>query len=384
MQVAVVASQYGNPWREQDVLARRIAGALACSAEVEVLFPGQGRMAGHDGAVSLRSFPSTPIDAARRLAWRRSVLGQRDGDAFHCSCHGAPGWELPRLAEEELIRAEGGDSPELYDYLRETPVDLVVFIGCHSPAACWGIRALPDHQRIALVPAIRERSALWLRIHDESFERAESIIAMTDTEAAVLARRVGRRERVANLGFVVGVNRLAESTAPHDFDCDRYVVIAANWATQRPPMARIHQWADQLRHEVDPELQLRLAGPGAESLPLGIKNTDARLDVWRWVCRSIALLDPMPHHVMGLEVLEAMLFGVPVVTNAEGGASRDHAELGNGGLWYRTSDELCAVIRALMDDDLRRTLGQQGQAYAEEHYADPDGYVKRVTDLLLS
>jgi glycosyltransferase involved in cell wall biosynthesis len=100
--------------------------------------------------------------------------------------------------------------------------------------------------------------------------------------------------------------------------------------------------------------------------------------------RAVAVLDPAPNRVVGQEVLEAMLLGAPVLVVADGGATRQHAEVGNGGLWYRIEDELIASIRLLLDQDLRSALGEQGRAYAENRFADPDTYVKRVSATILA
>jgi glycosyltransferase involved in cell wall biosynthesis len=387
VRVAVVTPGYEDPWNEHHLLTRRLAGALACSADVDILLPGIApRKPDHDGAVRILAFPGTPVDPVRRLAWHVAVLGEHGtDDPAACSCLKATRHRgLPNLAEEELVRAEGGDSPELYRYLNETSYDLVVFVGYQFPATCWGIRSVPDERRAVLVPAARPEAALWLRIHDEVFERAERIIVTTEAERAMIDERVGeaRGRRIENLGFVTGVNYLARTTEPHDFEGQRYVVMGRKW-DEPPPVERIRSLAAGLE-ELGDDVALRLVGPGAETLPFGVRLTTSPLDVWRWVSRAVALLDPRPHQLIGTGVLEALLFRTPVVVPANGGASREHAEQGNGGLWYRTDDELFASVGALLDDGLRRTLGEQGRRYAEDTYADTDAYIKRVAASLLS
>jgi glycosyltransferase involved in cell wall biosynthesis len=389
MHVAVVASGYGDPWDERHVLVRRLAGAVACSGEVDVLVPGKASESGYDGAVRLLRFPATPLDPARRRAWRLSMLGdQESDDALDCTCLSRREQRsrgLPGLAEDELVRAEGGDSLELYRHLRSHPYDVAVFVGYHSPASCWGVRAVPDECRVVLVPGARDESTLWLRIHDGIFERADKILVCTDSELSKITERLGGDQagRLENVGFVVGVNSLARTTEPHDFDRRRYVVVPRDW-TRTANVERFIRWADYLEVAVHPDLQLRLVGPGAGALPLGLRLTASRLDVWRWMSRAICVLDPRPHLLLGREVLEAMLYGTPVVVNAKGGATCEHADRGNGGLWYRTDDELFAGIEALLDEELRKTLGEQGRSYAEANFNDTDSYVKRVEEALLA
>jgi len=61
-----------------------------------------------------------------------------EGHSFRCRCPGVGGRldQLPRFAEEEIVRAEGGDSDELYQHLSTGSYDLVVLVGTEAPAAC--------------------------------------------------------------------------------------------------------------------------------------------------------------------------------------------------------------------------------------------------------
>jgi glycosyltransferase involved in cell wall biosynthesis len=382
MAVAVVASGYGDAWSESHVLARRLAGALACATDVDILAPGETGIA-FDGAVRLVRFPATPHDPARRAAWRRALFGRRENpDPFACSCvlAGAVA-NLPSLGQEELVRAEGGDSPALYDHLRRTPYDLVVFVDHHSPATTFGVRALPDDRPMALVPAATDAVLVGLPIHQEAFDRSRRILVSTESELTLLSDRLdpsvaGRAE---NVGFVFGVNTLAQRTEPRDYDEHPFITVVADW-TKVGPVHQLSWWAERMRRELD--VKLYLVGPRADAVPNGLRLTASRLDVWRWVTRSVALLDPWPHRLIGRDVLESLLLGVPVLVHAHGGATREHAEVGNGGLWYRTDEELCAATAALLDEPVRKALGEQGRTYAEERYRDSDSYVKRVVESL--
>lgn len=386
MRIAVVAPGYGRLWDERHVIVRRLAGALACSAEVDVLLPGIHREVTHDGAVRLLSFPATLPDDTRRRAWRKAMLGEHDleGHDVRCRCLGVVGRfdALPRFAEEEVVRAEGGDSDELYQHLSTTSYDLVVLVGTESPAACFGARHVPPQTRVVLVPATLDDRTLPFTVHDAAFDRAERIIVWGETERAVIAAREADPDRVTALDFVVGVNRLATTTEPHDFEGQAYVVVANDW--KRVPSVERLQWFGSRLEELDSRLRLRLVGPGAERFgPLGVRLTSSKVDVWRWTSRGVCLFDPRPRQLLGLSTLEAMLFGVPVIVEAQSGAAREHAEAGDGGLWYRTDDEFFAAVEALLDDDLRSALGEQGRSYAEE-FTDTDRFIKEVTEAFIA
>jgi glycosyltransferase involved in cell wall biosynthesis len=385
--VAVVSAGYGDPWREDHLLVRRLAGALACATEVDVLHPNQlGDVTRYDGAVRVLGFRTAPPDPVRRQAWRKAILGEDAVETF------APPIQRPRLwhdfapgVEEQLLSAEGGDSPALCKHLRSEPYDLVVVVGHHTPLARSAVRALPRQRKLVVVPANRYEPTLGLKLHDEIFERAERIIVSTEGEKELLLKRLdgSRPERVENLRFAVGVNWLACKTEPLEFDHKRYVVIARDW-NKPVDTERLLRWAKVFEHAVDKDLRLRLVGPGAWRIEgLGLVRTGSRLDVCRWISRAFAVLDPTPDRLIGREVLDAYLFGTPVLTREDGGASRDHAERGNGGLWYRTEEQLFGAVEALLNDNLRIILGRQGQAYAQAEYADSDLYVKQVLATLL-
>jgi glycosyltransferase involved in cell wall biosynthesis len=229
-----------------------------------------------------------------------------------------------------------------------------------------------------------DEHALTLRIHDEVFRRAEQILVCTETERQAMLDHLGSDsvDRLRNIGFTIGVNSLARSTEPHDYDGRSYIVVARDW-TRTASVEHFIRWSHHLERQIDTDLQLRLVGPGAERLPLGIRLTASHLDVWRWMHRAICVLDPSPQRLLGREVLEAMLLSTPVVVNASGGATREHAQRGNGGLWYRTDDELYGVVAALLDRKVHDSLGEQGRAYAEENFSDTYGYVKTVTEAIL-
>jgi glycosyltransferase involved in cell wall biosynthesis len=287
--------------------------------------------------------------------------------------------------EEQLLLAEGGDSAKLYQHLRETPYDVVVFVGLHSPATYWGVRAVPDQRRVMLVPATTDEDLAWLGLHAETLQRAERLVVGTEGEREMWAERLGGEAVIDTVHFLVGVNPLARLTDPHDFDSQRYLIVAEDWTRPvSPPLSRLAHWAELIEREVHPGVRLRVVGPGADQHPLGIRLTSSRLDIWRWMSRAMAVLDPVPQRLVGRQVLEAFLYRIPVIVHARGGASREHAEGGNGGLWFRTDDEFCATVRALLDDELGQLLGEQGCSYAQERHADTDTFVKNVAKVFLS
>lgn len=383
--VAVATIRYDDPWDDVSVFTNRLAGALACSAEVDVLVPAavSSLEVAWDGACRLLRFPAAAADARIRAAWHIVALGGKAHQAFDaCTCPTKPR-ELPPAVEEQLVLAEGGDSPALYEHIRTSPYDAVVFVGLHSPVAYFGMRALADDRRAFLVPGGVHECVGGLKIHQATMARAEKILVCTEGEGRRMVDVVGAgwADRVENIGFVLGVNAIVAPETP-GLQPDRFVVVGRDWRTSSSRLGH-RGWLSGLADALPPGVGLRLVGPGASRLPAGVPDTAARIDAWWWMSRAVAVVDPAPHRVVGQEVLEAMRFAVPVVVAANGGASREHAEMGNGGLWFRVRDELVAAVERLLDEDVRGRLGEQGRSYAAEAFGDTDTFVKRVAEVLL-
>ena len=80
---------------------------------------------------------------------------------------------------------------------------------------------------------------------------------------------------------------------------------------------------------------------------------------------------PSLHEGLGLALMEAMAFGLPVIGSDVGGI-RTLIEDGQRGLRVPAQDSAAlagAIIRLLRDDDLRRSFGQRASAFIAENFA---------------
>lgn len=382
--VAVVTPRHGDPWDELSVVAGRVAGALACAADVEVLVPSSGATGverGWDGACRVLRFPAATSGRRGAQAWWEAVLGSGDDGPGTCTCPTGDGRLLPHSVQEQVVLAAGGDSPALYQHLRDSVYDVVVFVGLQSPVAVFGVRSLSDRQRVCVIPGRYE--PLLASSIEPVLDRAERILVVTEGERRRFSGRVGPEAagRVAVLGFLLGVNTVARPEVTESGVAQPSVVIARDWRT--PSRFRYKTWVSGLAARLPAGVEIRAVGPGAVALPVGVPHTDARIDAWWWMSRATAVLDPTPHRLVAQEVLEAMFLRVPVLVASNGDASREHAEAGNAGLWFRTDEELVASVERLSDARVARTLGDQGWSYATDRFGETDTYVKRVVETIL-
>lgn len=381
MNIAVVVARSYAPWDERSNLLSHFVGALACVGHVDVLVgEGPARSTEIDGAVTREVFPAVPHRLGRLEALELLLFGPRVSSRVRCGCDAFAdsvlASEIPQDLENALLSAFGGDSPELLDHLARTDYDLVVFAGADSASAVWGVRALAGRTPTVLLPLLVPGPRMWLRSVREVFASADRVVVSSSFEAS-LAVAAGAGDPV-NIGNVLRVHDLAYRHEPIVFE-EGVVVVAADW-THHPQVSDFAFTVRRLNEDLRGAASVRLVGPGWETLPGDVRavHADSRSDVWRWMARCLAVWDPNPRSLFAREVIEAMQYATPVITASQG-AGREHAERGNGGLWYRSYGELLACITTLArDDDLRKTLGVQGQTYAVANFADSTAYVERV------
>jgi hypothetical protein len=391
VRIAVVtATQVASPWCEQALAVRRLAGALACSADVDVLLAGGVPIPGErDATVRVLRFATRGIPQQRRDAYLRAAFGLAD---FHqpalCACAEVLMRDLAAQVAPALQRRLADlacpDSPELRAHLRRESYDVLVVAGYAAAPMIEDSRC----GRVVIAPLARNEPSLHLQVYDPLFERAASVVVFTDSEERLVRGRVGvdSASRVRNVGFVIHSNRAAVgATAPVASE-NPFILIARDWS-EPFPTAWLARLAKGLNRRF-PTLEICLAGPAVAHVGAapGWKRRTVRaaLDVEKWMGRALALFDPEPNRLLGREALVALLFGTPVIVPARGGATREHAEFGNGGLWYRSESEVGRCIELLGDPDLRSALGSQGRAYAVSRYGDAEAFTRRLGEAVCS
>lgn len=369
MRVAVVAPGVHDRWDEVHVVARRLAGALAHEAEVSVLVPGAERATATEGLLAVETFEAMPGDAARARVLRVAVSAAGAAVAS---------WE------DELFTAEGAWSPALVEHVCESSWDVVVLVGATRGVASFCARALPGDVPVVVASVVDDPARLSFAGVRRVLDRADVVVTFSESERSVVERAVGGGVR--RLGFVVRTNEIAAQSVPIAFPRVPVVTVTTDWSrlADRPRWLR---WSTLLQRDVGARVDVRAVGPAANRVPppLAGESSPSRIDSWRWISHSLAVVDPAPYCSVGIPALEALTFGVPVIVPAGSGASVEHADRGNCGLWYRGYDELRACIELLLDEpQTRAALGRSGRAYEEEGFGDTKRFVADVLDAVLS
>ncbi len=391
IRVAVVTPTWGDPWREEDLIVERVAAALACAARVDVLVAGGGdRPEEISGGVVVRRFATTRIARSRGRSIVCAHLGRDEtGDFGGCRCLDGVaariGERVPMLLQRELARADGSDSPGLYEHLRNASYDAVVFAGLRSASTVFGVETVPQTTRVAILALARRAPALGLSVYDRVLERAERVLAITAAERDRLARRGVEAARLREIGFALRVHELAASSEPVVPSDEGLLAVVSDWS-RGTLQRRLRRLAIELRAR-HPDVRICLLGRDAERFAEAggtvVRHALSSIDIWRWTSRAIALLEPEADRLLAAPALEAMMYGTPVIARADSGAAREHAERGDGGIWYRTTAELDAAISWLRQPEQRAQLGEQARRWALDTYGDVDAFIGRVVEGVL-
>jgi hypothetical protein len=388
LRVGIVSLPLSGSWDERSVIVRRLAGALACAADVELLIPGVRTSTHRDGAMVVREFAAVPAQPERRHALMELLFGPGEArNSIRCRCTeqvmaGAVD-VFPRPLQEELVNVGGGRSPGLLEHLLATAYDVVVLCDVAAASTRDAVAVLPDRTPVILVPMASADPLLSLTIHDDVYAQTDAVLVVTEEERARVAGRAGAAASAVDIRFVLRVHDLVWRNEPLGYDDTPTIVIPRQW-TPGEETDHLAQLAYDVQHAFDDRVRVRLVGPGCHIVPGEIQGPHAqsRLDIWRWCSRALAVLDPEPAKLLGREALESMMYGTPIVVPAAAGATLEHAREGSGGLWYRTEEELLACLEVLLDPSVRGPLGDQARTYASEHYSDTDRFIETVGEVL--
>ena len=408
LRVGVVSTGEGQGSSELGLVVRRVCAALAGSADVTVLATGPAPLPPvDDGAVRVVTFAGSRPDPRARAAAHSTFFGPEPGAAGvpDCGCTAEMrrilAADLPYAAQQVLLRSGGGESADLLAHLAAAPYDVVVFAGCSTVSTHRGVDALRGRCRTALLAGAVDEPAFWMPAVGELLDAVDTVLTAGEYETALVARRSRHRARPRtgtparpsppgraaprHVGLVLRVAELSTRTPPYGYDGRPTFGVVADWNEPRRHHRRAVTWGTRLHHDLAGRGVVRFVGPGTQRLaPWGrAPFSNSRVDIWRWMHRSTAIIDPDPAPLVGRVALESLMYGTPVIVPAASGASRHHAEAGDGGLWYRSYDEMRACAQAMLEPEAAAVLGSQGRAYAEAAYGDTEAFVRRVRAAVL-
>jgi hypothetical protein len=369
--VAVLAAHWESK-SEGGWFGRQVAGALACEAEVHVITP-DGAASGHssDGPFTLHRL-ATPIDSAAEM--RRELLV-----ASLSLSGGMPNGPVPTQLVELLDRDLLEPWADAAKVLASVQPDRVVIVGHENVGALAALDAAHLDAPMTLVALGSSRVSVGFPRFKAMFERADSVIAATETERQFIIDEHGSAAAVFRVGAPLAANPSALSEPNTWVGTTDYIVVVTN------------SGAEEHHEETDLSRLIRLSFPDN---PVGVCHTDCfrvwhqgRLsqgwaverysDMTRLMAWARVTVDLHPEALFSRRSVDSLLYGTPIIV-PEASMAREHADRGRGGLWFSDPAELTWCVEALLDPATRDTFGAQGRQYAEAEYGSTEAFIDRV------
>jgi hypothetical protein len=369
--IAVLTAHWESS-TELGCITRHVAGALACQGEVHVIVPGgAGSDSTTDGVFTVHRM-ATPIDREDEL--RRDLIIEGFSEAVEAG-------ELTITPETARLLDQGLVEPwsEATGILGKLRPDLLLIAGHQNIGALVATDRYDRDAPVALLALSSDSRSMTFPHFDRLFDRARTVLAVTESERRWIVDRHGRPDEVVRIGAPLAANPSALTEPNTWVGRTDYVLV----------LTGVDEHDSQEENELSRMLRMRFPDN-----PVGIAHNDAfcawhegrvskgwpierssdrdRLMAWARVT-----VDLHPERFFARRCLTSMLYGTPIVVPHDSRA-REHAELGKGGLWFSNPTDLSWCVEALLDPPIRSILSTQGRAYAEAGYGSRDGFINRV------
>jgi hypothetical protein len=370
--IAILAPHWESR-TEEGWIARQMAGALAGSADIHVLSPDGADSTSTDSVFTVhhladRLDPSAELRRDLIVASLSEITAVRDLVVDR---------ELAAVVDRHLIDPWRGAT----QVLAALDPESAVIVGYNNLGALDAVDAYRPDVPVSLMAMGGDTRALAFPHFDRLFDRAGSVLAVTEAERAGLVEAHGDSDRIHRVGAPMAANPNVLTEPDALLGASDYILVVTEVG-----MKDDHQDAELSRL-----VQMRFADN-----PVGICYNDAfcawdrgRLtkgwpierssDLARLMAWARVTVDLRPGRLFARRCIESLLYGTPIVVPHDSRA-RQHAERGRGGLWFADPAELTWCVEGLLAPAARDALGAQGRAYAEAEYGSTDRFIHRVLD----
>jgi glycosyltransferase involved in cell wall biosynthesis len=294
----------------------------------------------------------------------------------------------PRAEQVAWMKAQGPWSPKLLEYIgnHKQDYDLFVFYGYLYAQVFFGLPAVSD--RAVLVPFCHDEWMIDLPIFNELFDLARQVIYSTHAERDFL---LGRFPHLDPDGPVIGTG----ISAPEDVDGDRfcrhhklepgYLLYLGRIDHSKGCGELFDFYREALKtHENLPKLVA--LGRAVMELPseewFFSPGFVSEPEKWDAIEGAGLIVLPSRYESLSIAVIEGWFRAKPALVNGRCDVLVDQCKRSRGGLWYDNQDEFNSGLETLLSE-AGAQFGQQGQAFAEQHYAWPhivEKYIHALAD----
>jgi glycosyltransferase involved in cell wall biosynthesis len=351
---------------------RRMAEEMASRHEVEVLTTtAEDYVTWKDGfAPGLETIDGVKVRRFRIKARRNLVRFKEISDfCFYEKAHTADD-------EREWVRANGPETPELLQFIRDHKADYDVFI-------FYSFRYYPSYfgllevaEKSILVPTAEEDAAVHLSIFADYFNRPAGALFLTPEEQDLVGRVAhGVLPPSDIIGFAVDIPPGLDAAAfrkRHDLS-HPYLIYVGRIDRNKGCDGLFRYFLEYDRrktHDVD----LVLAGTRALDIPnhtrvkyLGFLTDTEKFEALQ---SSELLVMPSPYESLSIVVLEAWAMGKATLVNGLCKVLRGQSRRSNGGLFFSNFSEFCEGLDFLLENpEIREALGRSGRDWLATNFS---------------
>lgn len=351
---------------------RRMAEEMASRHEVEVLTTtAEDYVTWKDGfAPGLETINGVKVRRFRIKARRNLVRFKEISDfCFYEKAHNADD-------EREWVRANGPETPELLQFIRDHKADYDVFI-------FYSFRYYPSYfgllevaEKSILVPTAEEDAAVHLSIFADYFNRPAGALFLTPEEQDLVGKVAhGVLPPSDIIGFAVDIPPRLDAAAfrtRHGLN-NPYLIYVGRIDRNKGCDGLFRYFLEYDRrktHDVD----LVLAGTKALDIPnhtrvkyLGFLSDTEKFEALQ---SSELLVMPSPYESLSIVVLEAWAMGKATLVNGLCKVLRGQSRRSNGGLFFSNFSEFCEGLDFLLENpEIREALGRSGRDWLTTNFS---------------
>lgn len=320
-------------------------------------------------------FPPGESEDSGVVVHRFPVIDERadDFDAI-CARVFADPRGVPREVQEDWMRKQGPQVPDLIDAIREDAgrFDLVVFVTYLYWTTYRGLPAARD--RAVLHPTAHDEPPIYLSMFDDVFRMPRALVFLSAEERGFVRERFGIPQ-VPELVSGVGVQPSARADGDRGRELlgsERYALCLGRVDANKG-IEHICSFFDAYRERRNDPIELVFVGDPVAELGerrgIRVVGTLNEQDKWDALAGAEVLIHPSFFESFALSLLEAWCLARPAVVNGFCDVTKSHCVRSGGGVWYRSYAEFESCMdRVLTDDALRYELGQHGKHYVETSY----------------
>lgn len=279
--------------------------------------------------------------------------------------------------EDELswMEQQGPYSPGLINAIEQEAgdFDVLIFFTYLYYNTYWGLKKTKG--RKALVPTAHDEPALYLDMMREVFAEPEAFIFNTRSEMEMLSKNFsfeGKYKDIVGVGVDILDERVDRSIPFRYGLFSPYILYAGRIEPGKGCQELLAHFKKYVRKH--PDMTLALIGKKLMDLPdhpniryLGFVSPE---DKNALMVSALVTVHPSPYESLCMAALESMAVCTPILVREETDPLKQHAVIGQGGLYYSGYAEFEGALSLFRSDEImRESMGQNGRQYVLNNYA---------------